>query len=636
MLLLALLLEAGFLGVHSRSDHAGTPLNAIRICQGDTTSLVCPEGRVLKIYSAQYGRFVSGQESCPHKSVRYMREYNCISDVTPYMEMQCDNNKECVVKATNRNLGDPCKGIYKHLDIEFYCDLAPPLSTTAPLTTTDQQGKRQPLYREVEKCTKLYTSILDSEENKECDALQAYKDCLLSVEQRDPSAAADIERVMPTLNGDLKSCYSASREPLVMLCKHAKLKGECVNITQATAQLEEFDNSVKSLKVFTGNWALFSEANYTGTEDRVKPGFTSHWLGIYAPIEGEPISLYSNDLSSLRPVDDVDAAFIYDYTDTTRMPTSDFNTDVKSTPDYSGVSHSYSEPAHHSATTGAADPTDAGYSNWVNLDDISTSKHPDMCRSTYCLLGIRVIFSQIRAVTLPTRQTVEDIILTRLLSVYKIYPEQLVLAEIVKRSSEVILEIIDMKGAPRRAIDIAIEIEKDIKHEEFTFTLGDTMIIPSSDRYGVMLKTISEEFLPKRIKIVTDPVTETDTRNTDPTPYTTENNEVETKLPEVDPEPSDNSIEDNMPDHVIELIPDMSSGIPRQYFYPLLATALLLFVIACVIVSTVVYKCAVQSKDYTLIKKAPSNIYIDVDSPPEKKIEGFENPSYLLEEVDHM
>ena len=39
---------------------------------------------------------------------------------------------------------------------------------------------------------------------------------------------------------------------------------------------------------------------------------------------------------------------------------------------------------------------------------------------------------------------------------------QLVLAEIVKRSSEVILEIIDMKGAPRRVIDIAIEIEEDV------------------------------------------------------------------------------------------------------------------------------------------------------------------------------
>ena len=34
------------------------------------------------------------------------------------------------------------------------------------------------------------------------------------------------------------------------------------------------------------------------------------------------------------------------------------------------------------------------------------------------------------------------------------------------------------------------------------------MIIPSSDRYGVMLKTISEEFLPKRIQIVTKPITE--------------------------------------------------------------------------------------------------------------------------------
>ena len=59
---------------------------------------------------------------------------------------------------------------------------------------------------------------------------------------------------------------------------------------------------VKSMKVYAGNWALFSGMSFTGTEDRVKPGFTSHWLGIYAPVQGEPISLYSNDLSSLKPV----------------------------------------------------------------------------------------------------------------------------------------------------------------------------------------------------------------------------------------------------------------------------------------------------------------------------------------------
>ena len=57
---------------------------------------------------------------------------------------------------------------------------------------------------------------------------------------------------------------------------------------------------------------------------------------------------------------------------------SDYNTDVKSTPDYSGVSYSYSEPAKPSVTTAAVAPTDAGYSNWVNLDDISSSKHPAM------------------------------------------------------------------------------------------------------------------------------------------------------------------------------------------------------------------------------------------------------------------
>ena len=56
------------------------------------------------------------------------------------------------------------------------------------------------------------------------------------------------------------------------------------------------------MKVYAGNWALYSDPGFNGLEDRVKPGFTSYWLGIYAPVKGEPISLYSNDLSSLKPV----------------------------------------------------------------------------------------------------------------------------------------------------------------------------------------------------------------------------------------------------------------------------------------------------------------------------------------------
>jgi len=150
-----------------------------------------------------------------------------------------------------------------------------------------------------------------------------------------------------------------------------------------------------------------------------------------------------------------------------------------------------------------------------------------------------------------------------------------------------------------------------------------------------MLKTISEEFLPKRIQIVTKPITDAEVPS--PTVYTTENNEVETLSHKEEPEePTYDNNSDEEEERMTQVfVYEDAPGIPRKFFYPLLATALLLFVIACVIVSTVVYKCA-QSKDYTLIKKAPSNIYIYIDSPPEKKIEGFENPSYLLEEVEHM
>ena len=41
--------------------------------------------------------------------------------------------------------------------------------------------------------------------------MQTYKDCLLRVEMIDPSSVEDIERVMPTLDGNLESCYTAAK-----------------------------------------------------------------------------------------------------------------------------------------------------------------------------------------------------------------------------------------------------------------------------------------------------------------------------------------------------------------------------------------------------------------------------------------
>ena len=67
-------------------------------------------------------------------------------------------------------------------------------------------------------------------------------------------------------------------------------------------------------------------------------------------------------------------------------------------------------------------------------------------------------------------------------------------------------------------------------------------------------------------------------------------------------------------------------GMPSKYFYPLLATSLLLLILACVVISTVMYRCVLHNRDYSLIKKVPSslsNIYLDVDEvlPLPKKVE---------------
>lgn len=49
------------------------------------------------------------------------------------------------------------------------------------------------------------------------------------------------------------------------------------------------------------------------------------------------------------------------------------------TNEFGGVSYSYSESGRPYLTTNGPDPTETGYSSvWVNLDDISSSSHPDM------------------------------------------------------------------------------------------------------------------------------------------------------------------------------------------------------------------------------------------------------------------
>jgi len=592
-----------------------SPVNRITICQGEIGSISCNPGQSLRIYSAYYGRFVSGEEACPHRTVTPNTDLSCIADVSAKVQRQCDGHHRCSVKAANRNFEDRCRSVFKHLDIEFYCT-NDPITTEPPMAFTTQS-----LSEQVADCLDMKRTTTDT-----CEALMTYKACLLSIEMREVGRAPEIERVMPALDESIRSCLS----PVIMLCKHKNLKGRCTNVTEATADLGELDNMVQSVRVFSGNWALFSEPHFRGQRYDVRNGFTSLWMGVYSPEYGSAdLRSLGRSLSSLKPLEMFGPS-------TTKDPSLTFTSDATDmTTDFTEGSISYGTVG---PTKGSDSPVtlDPGYSQWVKLDDIPASAHPTMCRQTYCILGIRVIFPRLNAVALPTDQILRDTIISRLMDSYGIESEQIVHVSIDEASSELELQIIDKKGS-RQVIDVAADIQTDVQHENFIFVLGGMIVSPDPRRYGVTLKTVPELYLP--IVQTKGPDTEEASEETQepyrpettaPLETTTANNEIETHYPDV-------IKQDSLMDEVHNVVVKTEEEVPKKYFYPILGAALGFFTVVVCLSMAMLYRWY-KSHDYTAIKRAGSSVLnIDVPAPtPTKKMEGFENPSYLLDEVDNM
>ena len=57
------------------------------------------------------------------------------------------------------------------------------------------------------------------------------------------------------------------------------------------------------MRVFSGNWALFSEPHFRGQRYDVRNGFTSLWMGVYSPEYGSAdLRTLGRSLSSLKPL----------------------------------------------------------------------------------------------------------------------------------------------------------------------------------------------------------------------------------------------------------------------------------------------------------------------------------------------
>jgi len=99
-------------------------------CEGTTLHLSCPEGQLLQVVRANYGRF--SLEVC-NKSGNTSWSFNCIQHQTKaVLDRRCSNLPECTFQVTSQLFGgDPCPGTGKYIEVHYQCQ-SQPSQTSAP------------------------------------------------------------------------------------------------------------------------------------------------------------------------------------------------------------------------------------------------------------------------------------------------------------------------------------------------------------------------------------------------------------------------------------------------------------------------------------------------------------------------
>ena len=87
-------------------------------CQDAMLSLVCPEGSVLRVTEATFGRTTASV--CPKEGAQATT--NC-SEPTALQtaSRMCNNEHKCDVNVTTSAFGEPCLGVHKYLNVSFKC-----------------------------------------------------------------------------------------------------------------------------------------------------------------------------------------------------------------------------------------------------------------------------------------------------------------------------------------------------------------------------------------------------------------------------------------------------------------------------------------------------------------------------------
>jgi len=99
-------------------------------CEGTTLQLSCPQGELLQVVRANYGRF--SLEVC-NSSGNTSWSFNCIQHQTKaILDRRCSNLQECTFPVTSELFGgDPCPGTGKYIEVHYQCQ-SQPTQTSAP------------------------------------------------------------------------------------------------------------------------------------------------------------------------------------------------------------------------------------------------------------------------------------------------------------------------------------------------------------------------------------------------------------------------------------------------------------------------------------------------------------------------
>ncbi|KAK3095744.1 hypothetical protein FSP39_018446 [Pinctada imbricata] len=87
------------------------------ICDGSSTTLICPDDGRLVIVDASYGR--QGNTTCPDDR---MIDLNCKARLSLDIVLhECENKKTCNLQASSQSFGDPCPDTSKYLSVSYRC-----------------------------------------------------------------------------------------------------------------------------------------------------------------------------------------------------------------------------------------------------------------------------------------------------------------------------------------------------------------------------------------------------------------------------------------------------------------------------------------------------------------------------------